>query len=160
MTNRSKKAAKKTRKNAAIRARQAINGSVFRIQTPPGSLRRSAGLFPDQLASLSYSSLRSAQRWTREKKAPKSIEALLQFRALGAIEDPAFKGWFFSKGQLVAPNGVSVTPGLIEGLTLVHQQNRWQRLRMAELEAKIRRLDEAVDHWRQKSGQIAAANEG
>jgi len=159
MLKRSKKRAKKSPRRADKRTRQVLNGTVFRIRAACGSEERIEPLFPDQLAEAALSGERAARRWITDKKLPRLVQALLEHRVLGLIHDPAFDGWHVRDGSLVTPKGVDITPGMIEGLTLIRQRNRWQSLRIAEQDAKINRLEEAVEFWRGRAGQQRAAND-
>lgn len=87
------------------------------------------------------------------------VQALLEHRVFGLIHDQAFAGWHVRDGHLVMPAGVKITPGLIAGLSLIHQRNRWQSHRIAELTARVRLLDDAVELWRERAGQIPVAND-
>ena len=155
-----KKRQKKPSRRVDKRTRQALNGSVFRVRGHCGALGEiTKALYPDELAEAALTSETTSYRWIKEKKLPDVIQALLEHRVLGLIHDEAFEGWHVRDGALVTPSGWSITPGEIDGLTLIHQQNSWQSLRIAEQDAKIKRLEEAVELWRERAGQMPGAND-
>ena len=156
----SKKRQKKPSRRVDKRTRQVINGTVFRLRGKCGALGDySQGLYPDQLAAAAYSSERSALRWIKAKKLPAAIQALREHSVLGIIHHDAFNGWRIHDGRLVMPNGRDITPAMIEGLTFVHQRNGWQHLTIAKLEARVNKLEEAVELWRERAGQMPGAND-
>lgn len=96
----------------------------------PGSF---ANLPAEQLARLTFSSVRSAQRWKRLHLAPRLALQFLRLLfdgPLGMISPP-WDGWTLRAGKLISPEGVAFTPGEVRSIPL-----RYQQIRALELERR------------------------
>jgi hypothetical protein len=111
---------------------------------PLATLQLRAGLSDSEAAKLCDVTERTWRRWRDgQASVPRSVRRLLTHYA-GEVPstDRSWRGFVFRGGQLIAPNGESVTASEIE-----HRRMGEQRL--AHLEATVKQLE----FWRTRAGR-------
>lgn len=92
--------------------------------------RMAAGISREHVRRLAQVSERTARRWD-SRGAPRSIYALVWLAGQGRDAGPAWRGWRFSGGLLVSPEGDTWTPAQLRAWWI-------ERQLLAELRRRVR----------------------
>jgi hypothetical protein len=94
---------------------------------------------PDELAHLTGAHITSARRWKRLLQLPRWLQLLIDTVHRGRLDaiNPAWRGWMINPhdGQLVTPEGTSVTQGQIRALPFLYAQLHALRAQQRATEA-------------------------
>ena len=130
------------------------------IERPVGGLQYvSAQVSIADFARLTFSSVRSVQRWLQHNAFPGWVQPFCDLLLLGKLADPAFEGFYVRDGKIFTPADHGIPAPQFEAIVWNYQQVRVFDRRIDELEQQLATANAATEFWRDKAGAGSAAND-